>query len=279
MSAALSVRARLIGACLRGHREAARLDLHDAASVLGCDPSKVSRVESGERGITDTEVSRLLAAYGAAPDARQALGALTTVTAAGWWKDYRRILDPGYTDILAAEQASTSIGIYAPLSVPELVQAQEYALACAEADPRVPAEIRDVAVAAAMARQDAVVREHATVVTVILGEAALGPPADALQRVQAGHLLDLASGYQNLTVQVLPPGAAAHVPGGTGGFSVLRFSQFPAPGLVLMDGPAGHVCLDSPDVVTAYQRALAGLQSLALIPEKSEEWLQAVAGG
>jgi len=37
MGAALSIRARL--------------DLQDAATVVGCDRSKVSRVESGERGI------------------------------------------------------------------------------------------------------------------------------------------------------------------------------------------------------------------------------------
>jgi hypothetical protein len=35
MGAALSIRARLIGACLREYREAAQLDLQDAASVLG----------------------------------------------------------------------------------------------------------------------------------------------------------------------------------------------------------------------------------------------------
>ena len=47
----LSARMRIIGPALRRYREAAGYDLHDAADVLGCDRSKISRIESGERGI------------------------------------------------------------------------------------------------------------------------------------------------------------------------------------------------------------------------------------
>ena len=44
---ALSLRQRLIGATLRRYREDAGCDLQDAARTLGCDRSKVSRIEAG----------------------------------------------------------------------------------------------------------------------------------------------------------------------------------------------------------------------------------------
>jgi transcriptional regulator with XRE-family HTH domain len=44
---ALPLRQRLIGATLRRYREDAGCDLQDAARTLGCDRSKVSRIEAG----------------------------------------------------------------------------------------------------------------------------------------------------------------------------------------------------------------------------------------
>jgi len=48
---AISARQRLVGWCLRDYRESAGYGLADAARMLGCDRSRISRMESGERGI------------------------------------------------------------------------------------------------------------------------------------------------------------------------------------------------------------------------------------
>ena len=45
------VRRRLLGAALRRHRESLGYRLDDAARILECDRSKISRIESGQRGI------------------------------------------------------------------------------------------------------------------------------------------------------------------------------------------------------------------------------------
>jgi transcriptional regulator with XRE-family HTH domain len=284
MGAALSIRARLIGACLREYREAAQLDLQDAASVLGCDRSKVSRVEAGERGILPADLSRLLDIYDADPDERQALLVLAGADRGkGWWEQYRQVLGPGYQDILAAENAATAIMIYAPLQVPELLQSPEHARTTAAADPSVPEGAGHlVVVAAAMARQRAVLRDHGSRVDVVLGEAALRsvPGGDRGQRDQVLHLQHLATSCPRLTIRILTSGTGTSVAGGSGGFTVLRFSRVPVPGIVLADSPAGVLYVDMPGAVAAYDRAHAALWSRAPeLPLRPGELVTASAVG
>jgi predicted transcriptional regulator len=45
------VRRRLLGGALRRYRESLGYRLEDAARILECDRSKISRIESGRRGI------------------------------------------------------------------------------------------------------------------------------------------------------------------------------------------------------------------------------------
>jgi transcriptional regulator with XRE-family HTH domain len=265
MGAALSIHARLVGACLREYREAARLDLQDVASVLGCDRSKVSRVESGERGILLADLSRLLDVYDADPDGRQALLALAGADRSqGWWEQYRGVLGPGYQDILAAEHAATAIMIYAPLQVPELLQSAEFARTTAAADSVLPEGAEDLVASATMARQHAVLSDRGPRVDVVLGKTAIrSVPSHDGQQAQARHLQHLASSCPNLTIRILPVGTGTSVAGGCGGFTVLRFSRVPVPGIVLADSPAGVLYVDAPGAVAAYDRAHAALWSLA----------------
>ena len=61
MTDAPPVRRRLLGAALRRHRESAGLGLDDAARILECDRSKISRIETGQRGIRPKELRELWA--------------------------------------------------------------------------------------------------------------------------------------------------------------------------------------------------------------------------
>jgi transcriptional regulator with XRE-family HTH domain len=276
----LPVRFRVAGAWLREYREAAGLELQDAASALGCDRSKVSRIEAGERGIPGAELGRLLDLYDAGPEGRDALIVLAGLGGAGgWWDEYRLILGPGYRDIAAAEYAARGIALYAPLRVPELLQDEDGARAAADADPCAPAGIAGIAASAAMARQDAILHRKAIPARVVIGEAALTSLPGSARRAQARHLLGLtARCAAALTVRLLPLPAAGGAAGGAGAFTLLRFSQAPAPGLALIDGPAGYVCLHDPGSVTAYHHAFTSLEALALPPEDTARVLTQMAG-
>ena len=58
------MRRRLVGGALRRYRENVGYALEDAARVLECDRSKISRIETGQRGIRAKELRELLTEYG-----------------------------------------------------------------------------------------------------------------------------------------------------------------------------------------------------------------------
>jgi transcriptional regulator with XRE-family HTH domain len=278
----VSIRGRLIGATLRQYREQAGCTITDAARLLDCDRSKVSRVETGARGISPDDVRVLLDEYAADPGGREALETLACAGGArGWWDDYRALLTHGYRDIMATEHAAASIAIYAPVGIPELLHAEDYARALAAASGRLPAAVEDMAVAAAMARQRAILYARPINVTVVLAAAALRQqPGDrAAVRGQLRHLAELAAGHPRVAIQLLPLTASLHAAGGSGTFAVLRFSAEPAPALVLADGPGGGTLLDNQASVAAYEEALAELLAMALTEEESAGWLMRMAGG
>jgi DNA-binding XRE family transcriptional regulator len=63
MVSAPPVRRRLVSRALRQYRETLGYTLEDAARMLECDRSKVSRIETGQRGIRLKELRELLAEY------------------------------------------------------------------------------------------------------------------------------------------------------------------------------------------------------------------------
>jgi transcriptional regulator with XRE-family HTH domain len=282
MRDSVSVRSRLIGASLREYREQAGRTIADAAQLLDCDRSKISRIETGTRGISPEELRKLLDDYAADPGGYEALDALATAGATrGWWDDFRALLTPGYRDIMATEHAATHIAIYAPVGIPELLHAEDYARALAAAGSgTMSAAAQARAVAATLARQRAILIARPTEVTVIVAATALRQKAGetAVMRGQMHYLAELAAVHPRVTIQLLPLTASLHAAGGSGTFSILRFSHDPAPMLVLAGGPGGGTVLDNQDSVAAYDLALARLRSLALTPYESARWLRRMTG-
>src|SRR5580658_10734256 len=66
-------RRRLVGTALRRYRENVGYALEDAAQVLECDRSKISRIETGQRGIRPKELRELLTEYGVGEQEQSAL--------------------------------------------------------------------------------------------------------------------------------------------------------------------------------------------------------------
>jgi hypothetical protein len=78
-----SVRHVLVGSMLRSYREAAGYKLDDAARILECDRSKISRIETGQRGIRPKELRELLTEYSVAAATQDTLTAPATSTPGG----------------------------------------------------------------------------------------------------------------------------------------------------------------------------------------------------
>jgi transcriptional regulator with XRE-family HTH domain len=282
MTNAPSLRQRLVGSSLRRYRESLGYDLGLAARILECDPSKISRIETGQRGIRPKELRELLAEYGVDSATQDALVAITRPgEGLRWWQEYADVLAAEHLDYLAAESAASAILAYAPVQVPDLLHTLEYARSVTSADTGVPEEAEDATIAATLAHQHAALHDRNVDLVVVIGEAALHQEIGSAEvmRAQLRYLAELGSGYPHVTIRVLPFSAGAHAAGGGGEFSILQFSQVPAFGLVHVAGPSGGICLDDPAVVAAYVRTFTQLRLFSLGPDESARKLREMARG
>src|SRR6185312_14360488 len=191
------VRRRLVGGALRRYRENVGYALEDAARVLECDRSKISRIETGQRGIRPKELRELLTEYGV-PDREQA--ALVAIASRGgqrgWWHPYADVLPGPYLDYVIMESAAAEIMTYEAQVVPDLLQTDDYTRAIIAAEPGYATDQqREEAVAARATRRQVILGSPAERrLTVILGEAALhqavGGPG--VMAGQISHLVRLA---------------------------------------------------------------------------------------
>jgi transcriptional regulator with XRE-family HTH domain len=270
MTQILSVRHMLVGSMLRSYREAAGYKLDDAARILECDKSKISRIETGQRGIRVKELRELLTEYNAAA-AQDTLAVLARPRDANaWWRDYRRLLPDAYLDYAVAEGAALDIAVYAPLQVPALLWTPEYGRAVVAADPTVPEDAEEIAVEAALAYRGETFFSRQPDCTVILGEAALRHTAGSpdVTRAQLTRVAQLSGpDYPWLTIRVLP--FSAGTCSGAGECSILHFSDLLEIGLAHVAGPHGGICLGTPPTVEAYTTIFRRMTSLSLSPEQS----------
>jgi transcriptional regulator with XRE-family HTH domain len=273
MIAAPPARRRLVGAALRRYREDLGYTLDDAARVLCCDRSKVSRIETGQRGVHVTELRAMLTEYGAGEQARDALAAIADHRGGrGWWRAYAAVLPDAWQDYLALESAASAIEIYAAQQVPGLLQTRAYARALAGADPALgDDDARERAVEATLARQKALLGGSRPGMHVIIGEAALRQRVGGPQVMegQLGLVAGLTGDSGPVTVQVLPFGCGAHPAAGAGSLSILHFAAAPGLGAVHLGGARGGVCLEGQEDVAACTAVFGLLRQLALGPAKT----------
>ena len=274
------MRRRLVGAALRRYRENVGYALEDAARVLECDRSKISRIETGQRGIRPKELRELLTEYGVT---RGEQLALVSIASRGgqhnWWHPYAGTWSDAYLDYVIMESAASEIMTYEAQLIPDLLQTDQYARAMAAAEPGYETDQqREDAVAAKALRRQAVLSGSRRL-SVILGEGALHQVvggADILAG-QISHLARLSEDTPALTLQVLPFSAGAHIGAGSGSLAILRFPDAPSLGVVYLEALTGGVYLESQSDVARYIRAFALLRAAALSTGDSARLLRRLA--
>jgi transcriptional regulator with XRE-family HTH domain len=290
------VRRRLLGTALREYRESLGYNLDEAARILGCDRSKISRIETGERGIRAKELRELLTEYGVPATEQEALLAVAhRGRESGWWLDYRDVLPPAAQDYVIMELAATEILAYEPAQVPDLLQTPGYMRAAAAADPRyVSGEQRSHAVEAKLNRQRIVVGGRAPGLDVVMTEGALrqtvGPARvmrEQLGRLEAlaetGLADDLPGGgapageRSRVSLRVLPFAAGAHAVAGCGPMTLLRFAETPEIGVIHLAALSGGVSLEGREEVARFLRTFAELRAAALPASRSAQLIRSVA--
>lgn len=281
MTGIVPVRRRLLGAALRRYRENLGFSLDDAAQILECDRSKVSRIETGQRGIRVKELRELLTEYGVAASEQAALAAVAQQDRQqGWWQEYKDVLTDAGQDFVMLEAAATEILCYEPHRVPDLLQTAAYARAVADADPAFGDEARrDHAVEVTLVRQRIVLEDRDRRIELLLGEGVLHQSVGGadVMRTQLARLAAVVEQEPGVTLRVLPFTAGAHAAASCGGMAVLRFADAPGIGVIHLDALSGGVSLAGPDEVARYVRAFAQLRLAALTPAASARLLREMA--
>ena len=274
------VQRRLLGAALRRYREGLGYRLDDAARVLECDRSKISRIESGQRGVRARDLRDLLTEYGVGEQEQRTLTAIArSPRAPGWWQPYSDVLPGGWLDYLITETVASQIQVYQPQLVPDLLQTREYACEVVGADPAVPPGAQVLVLEAMLTRQQVILDERRPELAVVIGEAALHQVVGGTEvmRTQITRLAEMSGAYSQITIQVLPFASGAPPAGGNGPLSILRFADAQSLGVVYMPGACGGVCLDGPPDVASHARAFTLLKASALTPAATTRLLQDMA--
>jgi transcriptional regulator with XRE-family HTH domain len=270
-----TLRRRELGARLRALRLERNLTVEQVAEKLLCSPSKVSRMETGQRGATLRDVRDLCRIYDLA-DPSQVEYLMELVREAkqqAWWQSY----DLDYATYVGLEQAAATLCYYQSTIVPGLMQTVEYARAMHRGS--MPAEFTpervDELIEVRVRRQQVLTRDPPMQLRVVIDEAVLhrvvGGPA--VMATQLRHLSEVAK-RPNVALQVIPFGAGAH-PAMENMFNIIEFGDV-APRVVYVEGLMGWLYLERGNDVARYEQVFEYLCGIALDPKDTIELISEV---
>jgi transcriptional regulator with XRE-family HTH domain len=263
-----TLRRRQLGMELRRLREAAHVTIDQVAERLECSGSKISRIETGQTGVTPRDVRDMLDIYGVDPEyADQLLKIAREARQKGWWQLYGDVLTSAYVGL---EAAADHIRSYEALVVPGLLQTEEYAQAMIHAArPDIGATDVEKRVRVRIGRQSLLTQDDPIDLWVVLDEAVLRRPVGgrAVMRRQLEHLT-LAASWPNVTLQVLPFSAGAHA-GMDGAFTMLLYDESAGQNFVFASNAAGGLFLEKDDELQRYGFIFDYLRANALRPDES----------
>lgn len=271
-----TVRRRRLAGELRRLREAADMTIDEVSKKLECSASKVSRIETGQVGVTPRDARDMLELYGVAGDELDAFLQLAReARKQGWWHAYREVFNGTYVGL---EAEASSLRAFQALLVPGLLQTESYARAVITA-VRPDSDEEDVArrVAARMARQQLLADPSPPEYLAVIDEAVLhrvvgGPDVMA---GQLARLLD-AAGAPQVTLQVLPFGAGAHA-GMDGPFVIMGFVDRADRDVVYVESTGNGFIVEVPSEVARYALMFEQLRAAALPPGDSRQVIEAAA--
>jgi transcriptional regulator with XRE-family HTH domain len=271
-----TLRRRELGTLLRARRQELGLTVEQVAERLEFSPSKVSRLETGQRGATARDVRDFCDLYGVSDtEERDRLVNLAREgKQQGWWQSY----DLDFSTYVGLEAAAESTKYFLSVVIPGLLQTADYARAMLEAwVPEISAERIDELVKVRLTRQELIRRENPKPlgISAILDEAALhrvvGGPST--MRLQLQRLTELAQ-LPHVTIRIIPYTVGAHV-AMESTFRILEFED-PVHDVVFVEGLVGRIYLERAQDVARYNDVFERLSEIALSPQESIELMKQI---
>jgi transcriptional regulator with XRE-family HTH domain len=243
------------------------------AQRLHFSRSKVSRLETGQRGASARDINDLCYLYGVQRDQRQRMLDLAREgKQKAWWQP----LDLPYSTYIGLETAAASISDYGLGVIPGLLQAPDYARAMVRATlPGLQPETVEQHAQGRITRQQLLYGREAPRFEAVVDESVLhrvvGDPA--VMRAQLERLLEL-SELPSVTLRVVPYDAGV-VPAGNNKFIILSFKTPTLSDVVFIEGLTGDLFLEDPADVKAYKGTFRTLLRLAADPQATRKTIAA----
>jgi transcriptional regulator with XRE-family HTH domain len=271
---------RRLGQELRNLRQAKNLTAAQVAKSLAWSESKVSRIEGGKSPLSDQDAKLLLNEYGVQDpeEVRQFIALTRRSRQNGWWHSFGDALPEWFKPYLGFESDAASIWTYQTELVPGLLQTESYAQAVIRAtEPDFSTDEVEARASARVQRKSILTDDHAPKVWAILNEAVLRRVvgSKAIMQEQLRSLADLAQEQPNVTVQVLPFDAGAHVSMGYS-FSYLSFEDVPG-SIVYAEGLTSATYLDKQSDLSRHEEIFQRLVAASERPEKSVDMIRNIA--
>ncbi len=263
-----SVHSRTFGEELAQVRAHAHFRGKELGEVLDWSPSRISHIEHGSRGTSETDVAYYLGMCGADPHTTARILALHRQL------DNEYLIhnhDPGLPDelrtLIRHESTATQIINYESMVVPGLLQTPDYARAMIRAGLAVPEAGIEPRIQARMSRQSLLHTRNAPNYIFYIHEAALRMVAGrrSVMEDQMMHLV-LMSNWRNIIVRVIPLGS----PGASwlrGQFMIMDYARYRS--VVYIEQQVASLFLDEPMPVATYRLMAERLDQLALDGEES----------
>jgi hypothetical protein len=271
-----TLRRRQLGMELRRLRETAKITIDHVAERLECSASKISRIETGQTGVTPRDVRDMLRIYSVDSEYAETLMQIAReARLKGWWQLYGSVLTGAYVGL---EAAADHIQAYEALVVPGLLQTEDYARAMIHAArPDIDAAEIDKRVRVRVSRQSLLSQDDPVHFWAVLDEAVLRRPigGQSVMRRQLVHLATMCR-LPNVTLQILPFGAGAHA-GMDGAFTLLRYNDSTTQDIVFAAHAAGGLFLEKEDELQRYAFIFDHLRANAMRPDESIAMIAALA--
>jgi hypothetical protein len=265
---------RALAAALERYREQAGLSREDVQRELQWSAMKPYRIETARTSVDPDDVRELATLYKLDAAVTEQLVALARqAKQRGWWNGMSEALPAGFSVHLDLEASAKAIRMFADQFVPGLWQTEGYARAvlAARSVSSTPEQVeRQLTIR--MRRQEILDRDDPSPpqMWTVLDEAVIRRAVGGreVMREQLGRLVVVSGTTPNVTLQVLPFSAGAHM-AAYGAFSLFEPTDLAFPVTASTDRPSGTLIEDDPASIAQYTVIFDHLRATALNPADS----------
>jgi transcriptional regulator with XRE-family HTH domain len=260
------------------HLKALRTEMgwtvEQVAERLEFSASKVSRLETGQRGADARDIRNLCDLYGVDDQQRQHLVSLAAEGKRPAWYQRQTLRGSRYVGLEVAARTVSDFGLGL---VPGPLQTSDYARAVMRGTlPTISADVIEQRLEARMARQRALSSRTDLLFEALLDESVLHRLVGgrAVMRAQLSRLLEM-SELTHVTIRVLPF-ERGMLPSNNNKFIILTFERpDEEPPIVFVENLTNDLYLEGSDDVAEYQEAFKIMQGMAATPEQTRELIGA----